>query len=232
MSRGSHPRSPCAQRTAGITLDHAAPLYDWLAPLMTLGTEHRLHRRVLDILALAEAGSVLDVGCGTGTLTRQVYDALPPAAARRVCGVDAAEAMIDVARSKQGDRPGLEFAAALAEELDYADASFDRAVSTFFFHHLNYDLKVRALNEVWRVLRHGGRAAILDVDTPYSGFGSLCAWSGYWLFKQEEIAENIRGKLREALQASAWRDQWGVASRHSGYLSLFILVKTRKEMPS
>jgi hypothetical protein len=30
-----HPRSAVAQRTAGITLDHAAPLYDWLAPLMT-----------------------------------------------------------------------------------------------------------------------------------------------------------------------------------------------------
>jgi len=232
MSRTSHPRSPCAQRTAGITLDHAAPLYDWLAPLMTLGSEHRLHRRVLDILALGEAGSVLDVGCGTGTLTRQVYDALPPATERRVCGVDAAEAMIDVARRKKGARPGLEFTAALAEELDYPDASFDRAVSTFFFHHLNYDLKVRALNEMWRVLRYGGRAVILDVDTPYSIFGKLCAWSGYWLFQQAEIAENIRGRLREALQASAWRDQWGLGSRHSGYLSLLVLVKTRKEMQS
>ena len=63
-----HPRSPCARRTAGITLDHAASVYDWLAPLMTLGSEHRLHRRVVEDLALDRPGAVLDVGCGTGVL--------------------------------------------------------------------------------------------------------------------------------------------------------------------
>ena len=226
-----HPRSAVAQRTAGITLDHAARLYDWLAPLMTLGAENRLHRRVVTRLALDRPAAVLDVGCGTGTLTRQVYDALPADTPRRVCGVDAAEAMIAVARKKSGARPGLEFAAALAEDLPHPDASFDRVISTFFFHHLNYGLKVKALAEIWRVLRPGGQAAILDVDIPYSLFGQLCAWSGYWLFRQDEIAENIRGKLRESLDASPWRGHWRIASRHSGYLSLFTMVKPQEKQP-
>ncbi len=226
-----HPRSPCARRTAGITLDHAAPLYDWLAPLMTLGAEQRLHRRIVESLALDRPAAVLDVGCGTGTLTRQIYDALPAAPARRVCGIDAAEAMIDVARRKAGNRSGLEFAAALAEELPYPGATFDRILSTFFFHHLNYDLKIKSLAEIWRVLRPGGQAAILDVDIPYTRFGALCAWSGYWLFRQPEIAENIRGRLRDALQESPWRNQWSIPSRHSGYLSLFRLVKPQETTP-
>ncbi len=224
-SKPLHPRSAVAQRTAGITLDHAAPLYDWLAPLMTLGSEHRLHRRVVARLALDRPASVLDVGCGTGALTRQVYDALPVSPHLRVCGVDAAEAMIAVANRKAGPRPGLEFAAALAEELPFPDASFDRALSTFFFHHLPYDLKVKSLAELWRVLRPGGQAVILDVDIPYTRFGALCAWSGYWLFRQPEIAENIHGRLRDALQESPWRDHWSIPTRHSGYLSLFVLVK-------
>ena len=231
MAKKLHPRSAVAQRTAGITLDHAAPLYDWLAPLMTLGSEHRLHRRVVQRLALDRPADVLDVGCGTGTLTRQIYDALPAGAPRRVCGVDAAEAMVAVADKKAGDRPGLEFAAALAEELPYPDASFDRALSTFFFHHLNYDLKVKSLSEIWRVLRPGGQAAILDVDVPYSLFGKVCAWSGYWLFHQAEIAENIRGKLRAALDESPWRGRWRIASRHSGYLSLFAMEKPQEKQP-
>ena len=231
MPKKLHPRSAVARRTAGITLDHAAPLYDWLAPLMTLGSEHRLHRRVVARLALDRPAAVLDVGCGTGTLTRQIYDALPATAPRRVCGVDAAEAMIAVANRKAGDRPGLEFAAALAEELPYPDASFDRVLSTFFFHHLNYDLKVKSLAEIWRVLRPGGQAAILDVDIPYSLFGKVCAWSGYWLFHQAEIAENIHGKLRAALDASPWRGRWEIASRHSGYLSLFTMVKPQENKP-
>ena len=231
MPKKLHPRSAVAQRTAGITLDHAAPLYDWLAPLMTLGSEHRLHRQVVARLALDQPAAVLDIGCGTGTLTRQIYDALPAAAPRRVCGVDAAEAMIAVANRKAGDRPGLEFAAALAEELPYPDASFDRVLSTFFFHHLNVDLKIKSLAEIWRVLRPGGQAAILDVDVPYTLFGKICAWSGFWLFHQAEIAENIRGKLRAALDASPWRGRWQIASRHSGYLSLFTMVKPQENTP-
>ena len=231
MAKRLHPRSAVAQRTAGITLDHAAPLYDWLAPLMTLGSEHRLHKQVVARLALDRPADVLDIGCGTGALTRQVYDALPPAAPLRVCGVDAAEAMIAVAIKKAGPRPGLEFAAALAEDLPYPDASFDRVLSTFFFHHLNYGLKVKSLAEIWRVLRPGGQAAILDVDIPYSLFGKICAWSGYWLFHQAEIAENIHGKLREALEEAPTRGRWTIASRHSGYLSLFMLVKPQENTP-
>ena len=231
MSKRLHSRSPVARRTAGITLDHAAPLYDWLAPLMTLGSEHRLHRQVVARLALDRPAAVLDVGCGTGALTRQIYDALPADSPRRVCGVDAAEAMIAVAGRKAGPRPGLEFVPALAEELPWPGASFDRVLSTFFFHHLNYGLKIRSLAEIWRVLRPGGQAAILDVDIPYSLFGKLCAWSGYWLFHQDEIAENIRGRLREALEASPWLGRWQIASRHSGYLSLFTMVKPQENTP-
>ena len=223
-----HPRSPCARRTEGITLDHAAPLYDWLAPLMTLGAEQRLHRQVIQRLVLNRPSTVLDVGCGTGTLTRQIHDALPDTPARRVCGVDAAEAMIHVARKKAGARPQLEFSAALAEELPYANDSFDGVLSTFFFHHLNVALKVRALAEIWRVLRPGGHAAILDVDIPYTPFGKLCAWSGYWLFRQPEIAENIEGKLRAALDEAPSRGHWDIASRHSGYLSLFMITKPQE----
>ena len=231
MSKRLHSRSPVARRTAGITLDHAAPVYDWLAPLMTLGSEHRLHRQVVARLALDRPAAVLDVGCGTGALTRQIYDALPADSPRRVCGVDAAEAMIAVAGRKAGPRPGLEFVPALAEELPFPGGSFDRVLSTFFFHHLNYGLKIRSLAEIWRVLRPGGQAAILDVDIPYSLFGKLCAWSGYWLFHQDEIAENIRGRLREALEASPWRGRWQIASRHSGYLSLFTMVKPQENTP-
>jgi len=223
-----HPRSHCASLTAGSTLDLAAPLYVWLAPLMTLGSEARLHRHVLPLLDLDTTTSVLDVGCGTGTLTRQIVDAMPPTANHWVVGIDAAEAMITIANRKAGNRPGLAFTAALAEVLPYPASSFDRAVSSFFFHHLNYDLKVKSLAELWRVLRPGGSAIILDVDIPYSRFGALCAYSGYWLFRQAEIKENIDGRLRAALQQSPFADAWRIVSRHSGYLSLFKLDKPKQ----
>lgn len=218
-------RSPVARRTTGVTLDHAAGLYDWLAPVMTLGLEGRLHRRLLERMRPAGPLSVLDVGCGTGSLTRFLHDRLPPGAGADYLGIDAAEAMVAVAAKKRGARPALRFQAALAEELPAPDASFDRVVSAFFFHHVNYGLKRRVLAECWRVLRPGGLGLIVDVDTPYSLFGSLCANSGRWLFRQDEIRENIDGLLRRALDESPFAGHWRIVSRHSGYISLIEMEK-------
>ena len=86
------------------------------------------------------------------------------------------------------------------------------------------ELKKTALNEMWRVLKKGGKAVIVDVDTPTSLFGKICAWSGYILFQQDEIKENIEGKLRTAMRSSKFGD-FKFISSHLGYLSLFLLEK-------
>jgi len=57
----------------------------------------------------------------------------------------------------------------------------------------------------------------------------VCAYSGYWLFRQPEIKENMDGLLRAALDESPFRGHWHIASRHSGYLSLFMLHKPNRE---
>lgn len=223
MTTRTHARSACAMRTTGVTLDHAATLYDWLAPLMTLGLESRLHRRVIEAMALDRPMAVLDIGCGTGTLTRLIADRMPQGSGW-VVGIDAAERMIEVARQKARSQR-LQFEAALAEDLPFPPGSFDRVVSTFFFHHLDAGLKRRALEEIHRVLRPGGRAIILDVDIPYTLFGRLSAYAGYWLFQQPEIKENIDGVLRRTIESGSFKGQWRIVSRHSGYLSLFELTR-------
>ena len=81
------------------------------------------------------------------------------------------------------------------------------------------------LAEVARVLKPGGRFLIVDVDVPTTWFGSLCARSGHWLFQQNEIAENIDGKLRDALDESGFA--WNVISHHSGYITVFELKKEK-----
>ena len=222
MTTRTHSRSACAMRTTGVTLDHAAPLYDWLAPMMTLGLEARLHRHVIEALALDRPMAVLDIGCGTGTLTRLIANRMPPGGGW-IVGIDAAEKMIEVARRK-ANSPRLQFEAALAEDLPFPPGSFDRVVSTFFFHHLDAGLKRRALEEIHRVLRPGGHAVILDVDIPYTLFGRLSAYAGYWLFQQPEIKENIDGLLRQIMGSGSFKDHWRIASQHAGYLSLFELT--------
>jgi ubiquinone/menaquinone biosynthesis C-methylase UbiE len=209
--------------TRGRTLDHAAAVYDLLAPVMTLGQERRYRKIVLQLLGLKGNERVLDVGCGTGVLTRELAAALEGAAACAV-GLDAAPKMIAVARRRAKGLPCLRFDFGVAEALYYPDETFDHAVSTFFFHHIDAELKRRALAELLRVLKPGGRLVIVDVDVPSTWFGKFCAWSGYWLFQQEEIRENIRGELRRALAETPFRTVTRVA-HFSGYVTVFLATK-------
>ena len=212
-----------APHTRGRTLDHAAGVYDILAPVMTLGQEGRYRKLAIRLLGLQGGERVLDVGCGTGVLTRQIARRLSGPDACAV-GLDAAPKMIGVARRRAAGLPQVRFDVGVAETLAYGDASFDCAVSTFFFHHIDAELKRRSLAELRRVLKPGGCLIIVDVDVPSNWFGRLCAWSGYWLFKQEEIRENIRGELRRALADIPFREVSRVA-HYSGYVTVFKAVK-------
>lgn len=102
----------------------------------------------------------LDVACGTGN-----YLAVQRAAfgdAVRFRGVDASQAMLDLAASKV---PGVELVVARAESLPYADASFDYVTSRFAFHH--FEDKTRALSEMRRVLRPRGVVTIVNADVEH-----------------------------------------------------------------
>ena len=214
----------CSAVTRGRTLDYAAPLYDWLSPLMTFGHEKRIGEKALGLLNLKGSEKIIDVGCGTGTLTIGAGRLLSAEKGGLIVGVDAASKMIQRARKKAAGMRQIQFDVAAAERLPYDDESFDHALSTFFFHHIDAELKLKALNEMWRVLKKGGIAVIADVDTPTNLFGKICAWSGYVLFHQDEIKENIKGKLKDTMRQSRFGD-FTVISRHLGYISLFLLKK-------
>ncbi|MFA4945735.1 MAG: methyltransferase domain-containing protein [Lentisphaeria bacterium] len=217
------PRNERAPLTRGRTLGHVAAVYDLLAPVMMLGQEGRYRKLAFRLLDLRGGERVLDVGCGTGVLTRLVAQRLSEPDACAV-GLDAAPEMIQVARRRAAGQPHLRFDVGVAEALAYGDASFDAAISTFFFHHIAADLKRRSLAELRRVLKPGGKLVIVDVDVPSNWFGRLCAWSGYWLFRQAEIRENIRGELRRALAEIPFREVTRVA-HHAGHVTVFQAVK-------
>jgi SAM-dependent methyltransferase len=149
-----------------------AGYYDLLASLLTFGRERELRERLADLAQLAPGESVLDVGCGTGSLAVEAKRRV--GATGVVFGVDASPEMIAQARRK-ADRTGAEidFRIGRAESLPFPDASFDVVLSTLMMHHLPRALRDLLAAEIRRVLRPGGRVLTVDFEKAANGRGGL-----------------------------------------------------------
>lgn len=209
--------------TRGRTLDHAAFVYDTLEPILLLGRQAEYDRRIISLLELDGSHRVLDLGCGTGVLTRMIADRLDAASGGRAVGIDAAARMIAVARKKRAAGNCI-FEAMAAESLSFEDGAFDAVVSSLFFHHVPLDLKAKALSEALRVLRPGGQLVIADMHVPVTWMGALVSHVSRWFFMQPQIGENIRGVLPGLIEAAGFEKPKIVAT-YFGYIALF---STRK----
>ena len=102
---------------------------------------------------VAPGQSVLDVACGTGAATLAAAAIVGPNG--RVVGLDANPEMLAVARRKPQD---IEWREGVAEKLPFDDATFDAVISQFGF--MFFGDRPRALAEMMRVLKPGGRLAV------------------------------------------------------------------------
>jgi demethylmenaquinone methyltransferase/2-methoxy-6-polyprenyl-1,4-benzoquinol methylase len=138
--------------------DRIAGRYDLMNRLMTFGADRGWRRVTVDAAGIAPGVRVLDLGCGTGDLCR---DASVRGA--EVVGLDPAARMIEIAT---GRAPDCRFVRAHGEALPFENGSFDAVVTGFALR--NFSDVDAVLAECARVLRPGGRIAILEVDVPRS----------------------------------------------------------------
>jgi len=112
-----------APQTKGRTITWAW-LYDYVVGFLSLGREQAMRRMTVNLAQLQPGESVLDVGCGTGALTRLARERVGESG--KVYGIDAAPQMIAVARRKAA-RHNLEidFQVGVIEQLAFPDDSFE-----------------------------------------------------------------------------------------------------------
>ncbi len=147
---------------SGAMFDRIARRYDLLNRVLSLGLDRRWRRRAAAALELGADARVLDVACGTGDLALAILARHPGAA---LTGVDPSRAMLDIAADKAARRRvPLALEVGIAEELPFADAMFDGVSIAFGLR--NVPDRERALREMARVLRPGGRLVVLELGEP------------------------------------------------------------------
>lgn len=159
--------------------------------------ESAFKARLLVQAELGDATSLLDVGCGTGTFAIMAKRSSPEL---RVVGIDADPAVLEIARRK-ADSAGveIEFIRGSAASLPTPDESFDRVVSSLFFHHLDRRTKVAVGREITRVLAPGGQVDIVDWGAPSNPVMRAAFLIVQFLDGFETTRDNVQGRLPELL---------------------------------
>jgi ubiquinone/menaquinone biosynthesis C-methylase UbiE len=158
----------------------------------------RLRAHVLD--GLANGGTIVDVGCGTGTLAIALA-----AGGAQVIGVDPDAEVLALARAKPGAH-AVQWREGSATALPLADASADRVVMSLMLHHLAPEARRDALAQARRVLRPGGRLHVADWGRPRGALPKAGAQLLARIDDAESLREHLDGRLAELVAAAGLED--------------------------
>lgn len=169
--------------------------FDWLTRLYDpvirwTMREDLFKRRLVEQVGLQPGHRVLDLGCGTATLTILLKQRQPQST---VVGLDGDPVVLARARNKAAEAGvDISFDEGMAYQLPYPDRSFDRVVASLLLHHLTSDNKRRALAETFRVLKPGGQLHIADFGRPHTFLMACVSLVVRWL---EEAYEHVKGMV-------------------------------------
>lgn len=154
MPKASADGRAIVNAAAGQVTGNAAEIYDaFFVPALF----REWTARTLAPLALVPGQRMLDVACGTGIVAIEARNRIMPTGS--VTGLDRNEGMLAVAR---GNEPAIDWTFGDAEALPFADSHFNAVACQFGL--MFFENRVAALEEMWRVLRPGGRLAVTVWD--------------------------------------------------------------------
>ena len=151
------------------------PTYDRYARLLSFGQDPRWRSFLASRIEAGPGDTVLDVATGTAAVAIE----LARSHGCRVAGVDQSAEMLAAGRRRvraAGLESAIELREARAEELPFEDAAFDGLTVTYLLRYV--DDPPAALRELARVVRPGGRIAMLDFFVP-GGAVARASWEGY-----------------------------------------------------
>ncbi|MEU9836208.1 class I SAM-dependent methyltransferase [Streptosporangium sp. NPDC048047] len=146
---------------AGGTIDRPRA-YELFGSIGFLGGRRAAFTRVAAAARPRAGDRVLDVGCGTGYLSRILSPVVTPDG--HVTGLDPSPAMIGYAARRAP--ANCAYTVGEGQDLPFPDGSFDLVVSSLAVHHIPAGARPEALRQMFRVLRPGGRLLIAEFRPP------------------------------------------------------------------
>ena len=171
------------------------PLIKWIIRKATTD------KRLVEQDSIEKGQRVLDLGCGTASLATLIKKTQPDA---DVVGIDGDKKVLEIAEvktRKQDVRIALFDAAAF--DIPCRDNYFDRIFSNMLFHHLTTKDKIRAAEEMYRILKPGGELHVADFGMPQNALMVLIARITR---KVEGMEDNIQGLFPHIIYAADFKD--------------------------
>lgn len=201
--------------------------YDWLTPfydpVVRLTTREGAFKKALVEQSRVRAASrVLDLACGTGTLSILLNNTAPSA---EVVGIDGDPKILKIAEAK-AKKAGvsIRFEKGMSFDLPFADESFDCVVSSLFFHHLTRENKLKTLGEIKRVLEQDGEFHIADWGKPANLLMRFSSYFIQFLDGFETTADNFNGLMPKLLSDAGF----AAVEETNYYNSLFGTIRLHK----
>lgn len=142
-----------------------AHVYDLIMVLMTFGKDKKLRDDTIKLARIKPGDSILEIGCGTGSLTIAAKEHVGPSG--KVAGIDIAPEMVTVA-SRKATRKSVDvsFQVGSIEQIPFPENHFDVVLCSFMIFHMPEDVRRKGFPEIYRVLKSGGHVFILDGILP------------------------------------------------------------------
>ena len=152
-------------RTMKSQMEQMVNSYDSYMRKVTLGREHVLREMTVNLAQVKPGDCVLEVGCGTGTLTLAAKRQAGPAG--KVYGIDLIPGMIEHSRQKAMQaQVDITFQLGSIDDIPFSANQFDVVMCSFMIFHMSEMVRRKGITEIYRVLKPQGRLLVLDLALP------------------------------------------------------------------
>lgn len=139
--------------------------YDSYMRKITLGREQALRQMTVNLAQVKPGDCVLEVGCGTGTLTLAAKRQAGPSG--NVFGIDVIPGMVEVSQRKAAQANlDVTFQSGSIDDIPFPENQFDVVMCSFMIFHMSEGVRQKGINEIYRVLKPQGRLLVLDLGLP------------------------------------------------------------------